>query len=264
MKTCTKCGETKPLSEFSADDASTTYTATLTTGVRAADGVALAANDNWTFTTQGPPPQVTTRTPANGATAVSRTTTVTAAFDRDLDPATVIGANVKLTGPGGTSVPAAVSYDNATRRITLAPSATLAASTTYTATLTTGLKATDGAALAATVTWTFTTQGPPPAVTARTPAAGAILVSRTTNVTATFDRALDPATVTGQNVTLTGPGSTAVAATVTYASATRRITLKPVAALAAFTTYTARLTTGLKATDGAALAAPVTWTFMTR
>ena len=177
---------------------------------------------------------------------------------------TVTGQNVTLTGPGTTAVAATVTYDAINRRITIDPTPTLAASTTYTVRLTTGLKATDGAALAATVTWTFTTQGPPPTVTARTPAVGATGVSRTTNVTATFDRALDPATVTGANVTLTGPGSTAVAATVTYASATRRITLDPTATLAATTTYTVRLTTGLKATDGAALAAAVTWTFTTR
>ncbi len=105
-------------------------------------------------------------------------TNVTADFDRALDPATVNGTNVTLTGPGNTSVPATVSYDSALRRVTLHPTAPLAAGTTYTARLTTGLRASDGTALAADVTWTFTTQGASPTVTARTPAAGATGVER--------------------------------------------------------------------------------------
>ncbi len=241
--------------------ASTTYTATLTTGIQSTGHTPLASNVTWSFTTQGPPPQVTARTPADGATGVDRSTAVTADLDRDLDPATVNGTNVTLSGPGG-PVSATVTYDAGARRITLTPSATLAASTAYTATLTTGVKAVDGAALASNVTWTFTTPGPPPTVTARTPAAGATGVDVDSGVSADFDRPLDQSTVTDSTATLTGPGG-AVPASVSYDPGNNRITIQPSGALSTSTTYTASLTTGIKAVDGVALGSDVTWTFTT-
>lgn len=208
------------------------------------------------------PPAVTARSPISGATGVDRDANVTADFDRDLDPATVNGSNVTLTGPGG-PVPASVTYtDSGLRRITIDPSATLQPSTTYTATLTTGIQATDHTPMAANVSWSFTTQGPPPQVTSRSPADGATGVDVSSNVTADLDRTLDPSTVTGSTATLTGPGG-AVAAAVSYDSGTGRVTIDPNAPLSDSTTYTARLTTGIEAADGAALASDVVWSFTT-
>jgi hypothetical protein len=99
-------------------------------------------------------------------------------------------------------------------------------------------------------------------VTGTSPAAGATGVSRDTAVTATFSRAMNAATITGSTFTLTGPGG-AVAATVTYDSGSLTATLTPTAQLAASTSYTARLETGITSADGAALASAVTWSFTT-
>ena len=75
-------------------------------------------------------------TPAAGAVGVDRLTNVTAHFSESLNPATVTTSTVELRhAQTGALVPAAVSYDDATRTVTLNPSATLAAGTTYTATL---------------------------------------------------------------------------------------------------------------------------------
>src|SRR5207248_1298308 len=52
---------------------STTYTAGLGTGVKAADGVALASAVSWSFTTVNGAPAVTATTPANNATGVAIT-----------------------------------------------------------------------------------------------------------------------------------------------------------------------------------------------
>jgi len=241
--------------------ASTAYTATLTTGIQSSDHTPLTSNVTWSFTTQGPPPQVIAKAPSAGAIGVDPGTSVTADFDRDLDASTVNASNVTLAGPGG-PVPASVAYDSATKRITLQPNAALAASTAYTATLTTGIKASDGAATASNVTWSFTTQGPPPQVTAKTPAAGATGVDVGSGVTADFDRDLDPSTVTDSTAVLSGPGG-AVPASVGYDSSSRRVTIQPTAPLSTSTTYTARLTTGLKASDGVPMASEVSWTFTT-
>jgi hypothetical protein len=116
-----------------------------------------------------------------------------------------------------------------------------------------------------------TSTGPdttPPQVTARTPATGATGVSLTTTVTATFNEAMDAASISGSTVELRTPSNALVAASVTYAAATRTVTLTPSAALAASTTYTATVRGGatdprVKDAAGNALAANATWSFTT-
>ncbi len=123
------------------------------------------------FTTTPPAdttaPTVTSTSPAAGATGLPTTTAVSAVFSEPLDPATVSGSTVTLTGPGSAQVPAAVTYNATTRTATLTPTASLAASTQYTATIKGGttdprVKDVAGNALAASVTWTFTTAAAPP------------------------------------------------------------------------------------------------------
>jgi hypothetical protein len=102
----------------------------------------------------------------------------------------------------------------------------------------------------------------PPTVTAQTPPSGATDVSTGTTVTATFSRAMDATTITSSSFTLTGP-SGSVAASVSYNAGTNTATLTPSAALASSTTYTAKLDTTIKASDGTPLASAVTWSFTT-
>jgi hypothetical protein len=102
-----------------------------------------------------------------------------------------------------------------------------------------------------------------PAVTSQTPAAGATGVAKTASVTATFSTPMDATTMTATTVTLTGPGGTAVPATVTWAALTKTVTLKPSAALAPNTSYTAQLDGTQKTLTGLRLGAPYTWTFTT-
>src|SRR5262249_15295220 len=154
-----------------------------------------------------------------GSTTNNPATTVTATFSEAMDPATITGSTVTLTGPGTTAVPATVTYAAATRIATLAPTAALTTGTLYTATIkvgATGVTDLAGNRLAADVTWTFTVDTTPPTVTAMTPVGGSITNNPATTVTATFSEAMAPATITGTTVTLTGPGTTAVPATVTY------------------------------------------------
>src|SRR5207248_2738754 len=115
---------------------------------------------------------------------------------------------------------------------------------------------------------TGSSQGPPstPTVTAKTPAAGATGVGLATTVSATFSLPMDATTMTSSTFTLPAAGSsTPIAATVSYDAATKTATLTPTlpAILAGGTSYTARLETTIKAADGIALAAPVTWSFST-
>ncbi len=210
-------------------------------------------------------PSVTSTTPSSGATSVSPKSTVTATFDRDIDPATLTGQTFTLTDANGNSVGATVTYNATTDTATLVPASALNAFTTYTATLTTGVEAWNRTGLSAAVTWSFTTgAGTPPSVTAQTPANGATAVATTSAVTASFDRPLNPGTVNGQTFTLTAAGGSAVAATVTYNSGSSIATLTPSAPLIPSAQYTATLSTGIQAVDGTALSSPVTWSFTTR
>ena len=105
----------------------------------------------------GTPPTVTAKSPDEGNTGVSTATAVTATFSRPMDASTITTSSFTLKRPDGTSVPASVSYDSSTLKATLAPSSALATSTTYTATLASTIKASDGVALASSLSWTFTT-----------------------------------------------------------------------------------------------------------
>ncbi len=145
--------------------AGTVYTVTVRGGttdprVKDATGNALAANSAWSFTVETTPPTITARSPASGATGFSRTANITATFSEAMDPATINTSTFQLVGPGNVLVPAVVTYTSSNNRATLNPNATLAARTTYTATVkggATGVKDVAGNTLAADSTWSFTT-----------------------------------------------------------------------------------------------------------
>src|SRR5207249_100493 len=161
-------------------------------------------------------------TPANNATGVAITAAPTATFSRAMDASTITNASFTLTPSGGSPVSATVGYSGTTA--TLTPNAALANNTTYTATLTTAVKASDSVALASAYTWSFPTFTSPPSATANTPANNATGVATTAAPTATFSRAMDASTITGSSFTLTGP-SGAVAATVAYNAGTNTATI---------------------------------------
>ena len=70
-----------------------------------------------------------------------------------------------------------------------------------------------------------------PRVASPAPAAGAANVPTNTAVTATFTEDMDPGTITGTSFTLTGPGTSAVAGSVGYATGARTATFTPTATL---------------------------------
>jgi subtilisin family serine protease len=205
-------------------------------------------------------PVVTGTSPAANATGAAVAGSVTATFSRNVQG--VGGSTFVLKNAAGTTVPAAVTYDAATRTATLKPSSLLAASQKYTATLTGGTAAIRDTAGTPLVTtgWSFTT-AVAPTVTARAPGANATGVAVGTNVTATFSSAVQGLS-TGTFV-LKGPSGAAVPAAVSYNATTRTATLDPAASLANDTKYTATLTGGAAAIRDAAGTplATTSWTF---
>jgi hypothetical protein len=246
------------------------------TGVKDLAGNALASDSVWFFKRSGTDttaPAVTAFSPADGASGVSQTTTVTATFNEALSASTVNGTTFTLTGPGSFPVAASVAYDAATKTAVLTPSSSLAGGTIHTATVvggSAGVKDVAGNALAANFTFSFTTAGvgdtTPPTVTNFSPPSGGANVSTTTVVTATFSEPMNGSTITGTTFTLRNPSNVAVPASVTYNTGTRIATLTPTSALAGTTTYTAIVSggsSGVKDLAGNALANDATWSFTT-
>lgn len=100
------------------------------------------------------PPTLVTRDPGPGVSSVPTSATVTAGFDAAVDTATV---QFTLAGPGGTAVPAAISFADQNRTAVLTPQSPLSQGTTYTATV---RVAAPGGALGEPAQWTFTTVAP--------------------------------------------------------------------------------------------------------
>jgi Ice-binding-like/Bacterial Ig-like domain len=244
---------------------STLYTATITTAAQDMYGNNLASNFVWTFTTSpaicvpaAPPVSVT---PPDASAGACPNTVIAATFPQAMDP-TTINTTTFTVSPGVTGT---VAGDVTNKIFTFAPSSALALSTTYTVTITTGAKDASGNALGSNFVWTFGTAAascaapPPPAVISVTPPSGTLGVCPNTVVTATFNEAMNPLTITMATFTA-APGVTGA---VTLDSTGKIATFTPDAALALNTTYTATITTGAQDLTGNPLAANYVWSFNT-
>jgi hypothetical protein len=257
---------------------STHYTATVTTAAQSIGGIPLAANYMWSFTTgilvNNTPPTVISTVPVSGAIGVATNTTVTATFSRAMDPTTITATGtftLAVAGAGGAAVPGTVQY--AGTIATFTPTSGLAASTEFTATITTAATDLTGNALAANYLWSFTTGAGPnttgPMITLTNPGDLGTNVTLNSAVNATFSEAMDPISVLAPGtftLTVSGVGGAAVPGNVTYDVNSDIATFTPTANLTASTNYTATITSAATNVSGNALVAGTTpnpWSFMT-
>jgi hypothetical protein len=267
----------------------TVYTATITTGAASHGGSPLLTNYVWSFTAITTPPivipapTVTSTSPASQPENmnVPLNQVVSATFSEAMNPATIVAANFTLTGPGDTSVSGQVSYAANGFELVFKTSSNLLPSTTYTATITTGVENSTGTAMANNYSWIFETgtavNSTPPELVSTVPGDTAPGVEATSvplnqSISATFSEAMNPLTLTSATYVLyegTAASGTPIAATITYDAVNFIATLKPATLLAASTTYTATVTDG--ATDlagnplGSTVPSPYTnpWSFTT-
>jgi hypothetical protein len=152
----TRTATLNPASSLAND---TKYSATLLGGaaaVRDAAGTPLATT-SWTFTT-GPVPVITGMSPRPGASLVRRSSNIAVTFSEAIQGAGTGTISVKNTVTGA-KMAATVSRYGTTNQWILNPSATLAARTSYTVTVTGGpaaIRDLAGNSLK-TYSWTFTT-----------------------------------------------------------------------------------------------------------
>jgi hypothetical protein len=192
---------------------------------------------------------------------------ITATFSEPMIAGTIVVPGTFTVTAAG-NVPGTVTYDSTNNIATFTPTGgVFAASTTFTATITTAAESVSLLHLANNYVWTFKTGAGPdttaPLVSATNPANGASGVGTNQNIVATFDKGMDSSTITGSTFTLTGPGATPVSGAVTYSTIGDTATFTPSLPLLTNITYTATITTGATDLSGNTLASLFVWTFTT-
>ena len=232
---------------------STTYTAAVT--ARSAAGAAMSTPKTWSFSTaSNEPPVVTAFSPGAGATDVAVSVTPTAVFTKAVDSGSLVWS---LKAADGGTIAGTPAYDAASRTATFRPSAALAGSTTYTATVTAASPS--GTRMTAPASWSFSTvDNVAASVTATSPSDQANGIAATSAITATFDKAITQSTL---SFTVKTAAGASVAGTTSYASADRKATFTATTALAGSTTYTVSVSATSAA--GVAMTTPQSWSFST-
>ncbi|MCK9279001.1 MAG: Ig-like domain-containing protein, partial [Melioribacteraceae bacterium] len=242
----------------------TIFTATITTGIKDLAHNAMAANYVWSFTSGATAditsPLVNFTDPLNAATNVIMNKIITVTFSKAMDASTMATAFTLMQGT--TSIPGAVTYSGTTASFN--PSNNLSPNTTYTGTVSTAAKDIAGNALSSNYVWNFTT-GTTQDITAPTviltdPLNLATNVALTKEISATFNEAIDPSTMTTATFTLM-LSKTFISGTVSYSGSTAVFT--PLTNLLPNSTYTATITKSVKDLAGNAMSSNHVWTFTT-
>jgi hypothetical protein len=197
----------------------TTYTATITSGVRNLAGMGLTTPYVWTFTT-GVQPSVVSTIPANGASDVLSDQTVNATLSALMNCSTLYSPakTFTLSGPRGTTIAGTVNC--AGRAVSFVPATQLAPGTLFSAAISNGATDAQSQPLVPGITpnpWTFRTAGTPitPTVTSTNPGNTSAGAPFNQTVVTTFSETMNLATINKMTFLLIAPGGTAVAGTVT-------------------------------------------------
>jgi hypothetical protein len=210
------------------------------------------------------PPTVVSTNPVSGATGVSASTTVVATFSEAVQSSTVTTTAFNLKS-GTSNIAGTVSLSQDGKTATFSPTSSLIASTSYSATITTAVKDIAGNSMTSDKVWSFTTAATvdttPPTVASTTPNSGATGVSVNSFVSATFSEPVQSSTATSSFTVKTG--STNIHGAVSLSGDGKTATFTPSNPLAASTSYTATITTGVKDIAGNSMAANKVWSFTT-
>lgn len=237
----------------------TTYAVKITTDVKDLRGNALQEDYLFSFSTGATlRPLVLTTSPTPNETGVILNKVVNATFNMPIDPTTMNATSFTLK-QGATLIAGVVTYSNNTAFFT--PNSNLTGNTEYTATITTDVQNMAGVALASNYVWSFTTGAiVAPRVILTDPFTSETGVSVTKVITATFDMAMDPLTLTTSSFTLK-QGTTSILGLVSYSGNIASFT--PNNPLLANAVFTATITTGAKNVTGIPIATNYVWSFTT-
>lgn len=219
-----------------------------------------------------PDPNVVSTNPADGASGVSTTTTITATFDLAMDSSSITqtGRVTVNTWPANNPISGVVSYDSTSQTVTFTPSVALSSNQTYVVSLNKNIQSTNNKKINGNTwwgnyVWSFTTAAgdtTSPTVISTDPANNAQSIGVSAVITATFSEPMNAATIVSPAAIFT-VNNGAVAGTVTYDATTRTATFTPSANLSPNTTYSVKITTAAKDLAGNSMAADKTWSFKT-
>ena len=209
-------------------------------------------------------PLVVATDPLNLATNVPLDKQITATFNEVMNPAGMVPDAFTLSAPGakGTMMlQGIVTYNSTNYKMSFTPSEKLVSGTTYTGTISSGLKDLNGNSLQEDYVWTFSTGTVViPSVISVSPVNLASGVPLNSSVTADFSQAMDASTITDLTFTLK-TGTTFVPGTVAYSGTTATFT--PSGSLLSGNTYTATISADVKNPAGVSIPNDYIWTFNT-
>ena len=244
-----------------------------TSGVKDLAGNALANTFTSGFTTVVDlvAPQVSSVTPAAGATLVGVNVVLSGIFNEPMLASSVSATSILLQSAGGNQVAATVTYNPAYNGFSLIPAGPLQANTVYTATILSGangVKDAAGNALAANYSWTFATEPEPdlvaPLIVSLTPAPGSTGWAVSGSPQIVFNEDMSASSFTAASVEWRDASNAAVAFTSSYNAATRMLSLTASNPLLNGATYTLLIrggSNGVKDFSGNSLVSDTSWSF---
>ena len=215
------------------------------------------------------PPAFVSMNPANGSNNAPLNSVVDIQFSKNLDPTTVSTSTIYLKENDTTVIPATVTlrYPNVVRIVPNAPFAS--GSNFYRVNIpTTGIKDTNGnfynGAVASYYFYTSVTSitdTTVPAIVGLAPTNGSTNIGDNGLIQVSFSKAVDPLTVNGTTINVTGASTTVTPASISFDATGQNVTITPLAPLPDNTTITIAIS-GVTDTSGNAVT-PQTTTFLT-
>src|SRR4051812_20182521 len=211
------------------------------------------------------PLRVVATQPAAGQGGVPPFATVSALFATPLNADLLSLDSLQVIDPVGSRVAGAWSLSDEDRMLVFKPGLPLFPSTEYRAVLSPDLEDVLGNTLGTSLEWTFSTgrDETSPSVISPNPAPSEVDIPIDSLIQATFDDAMDPATLDSSSFQLLDAQSSPLAGTVEYDQFARRAVFRPAHPLAANSEYRARITPAALDLAGNALATAYEWTFST-
>lgn len=247
---------------------STSFTATISTGVKDLAGNPLSSIFKWDFITgEAPdltPPAVTSTAPARDTSGAAINSSVTARFNESLDPLTVSTATFSLKDDlSGLAVDGSVTYNGTS--VTFSPFSSLESSTWYIATVKAGVRDVAGNLMSADYGWRFQTSDEPdfaaPVVLKTAPFDNETAVPINTSIVATFNEPMDSSTITSATFMLRDEFLNQVKGTVSYSGLSA--TFVPYSSLDPWHEYMALVSFFARDTAGNPMLAHNVWSFTT-
>ncbi len=184
-------------------------------------------------------PTAVNLSPASGASNVPLNANIDIGFTSPIAAATVNATNVFLNGPGGRAA-VTVSQDATGTRVMMVPSAALVASSEYCA-YTQSLQGTNGLAVSE-VAYCFETGTTgaisAPAIIAVSPPDQSTSVPVNANINVEFAGPIDPLSVNGTTIQVTGGSQTVIPVSVSFANGNQTVSITPEAPLPTSTPMT--------------------------